>query len=488
MVQSTQRITAGDPDGLHWQCTLLPATVQHDPDLCWASLTLQLQGQTLWQISAWPLVDLLSGLARIWPWLLLEEGYPIDINPEHIGHLMNAAQQRWSDLPANQAEAEENTLFDFRQRHDLSVLLRGINVPALWLLREGLDCQVWSPALVRAAYLSHAQVISSLQQLGDGLGQHMTKRAARPDCHPRATQALARWQQKRQNTGNVFLHLVTGLTQAEIDALQKQAGNNSKVMQEFQQTLHNAANDSAFAQANELQMAARMTRDSLNTTAQLALLQHICTLPRNTHTTKLDELCHRAPQLNVADEPYEQGYQLAYWLRTHLNLANAMPVNPDEILEQLGLTPVDANIPGPIDAAAFWGPNHGPAILVNQHSDSRASKRNGRRTTLAHEICHLLVDRNNALPVAEVLGGQVARRAEQRANAFAAELLLPRATAAAACSAQPDLLQAAQQLQQQYTVSREVVSHQIKNSQIGMSLNPAQQRTLDRWRNENVST
>lgn len=47
------------------------------------------------EATVWPLVDLLHGLARIWPWLMQEQGYPIDIHPLHLGKLMAAAEARW---------------------------------------------------------------------------------------------------------------------------------------------------------------------------------------------------------------------------------------------------------------------------------------------------------------------------------------------------------------------------------------------------------
>jgi len=42
---------------------------------------------------------------------------------------------------------------------------------------------------------------------------------------------------------------------------------------------------------------------------------------------------------------------------------------------------------------------------------------------------HLLVDRKGFLPLVEVFGGYAPKGAERRANAFAAELLLPRSVA-----------------------------------------------------------
>ena len=124
------------------------------------------------------------------------------------------------------------------------------------------------------------------------------------------------------------------------------------------------------------------------------------------------------------EAPFAQGYELAAWLRSKLRIAGDQGrVNPDEILESWRVPVTDVAIGlGDIDAIGCWGPRHGPAVLVN--TDARHADNAGRRrATLAHEICHLLVDRSGSLPLVEVLGGRTAKHAEQRARAFAAELL-----------------------------------------------------------------
>ena len=49
----------------------------------------------------------------------------------------------------------------------------------------------------------------------------------------------------------------------------------------------------------------------------------------------------------------------------------------------------------------------------------------GRRFTLAHELCHLLFDREQGRALAVASGPWAPRAIEQRANAFAAMLLMP---------------------------------------------------------------
>ncbi len=142
---------------------------------------------------------------------------------------------------------------------------------------------------------------------------------------------------------------------------------------------------------------------------------------------------------------------------------------------------IEIEIDAGIDAVAVWGDCHGPAVLLNINPRPRASTTNGRRSTLAHEICHLLADRAHALPVAEVLGGQAPRRTEQRANAFAAEGLLPREQVQRLCRAASNPLEAASRREKTFQVSRTLTLHQINNSDLGASISTTELKHLQRW-------
>ena len=69
------------------------------------------------------------------------------------------------------------------------------------------------------------------------------------------------------------------------------------------------------------------------------------------------------------------------------------------------------------------------------------------RATFAHEIAHLLLDRTTALPLAEVLGGRPVGNTEERARAFAAQLLLPKEEAGQALANAADPAHTVDQLQ-----------------------------------------
>lgn len=474
----------GTANGLQLDVTLLPPSAQHQDGLAWGKLTLAVGGQIIWGNDdtaadaialEWTLVDLLHGLSRIWPWLMFEEGYPIPISPEHPGKMLTEAQKRWDDMPPAEAEAEEDLLYDFRQRHDLSLLLRGVRVAPLWLLKEGHDCLIWFPGAHNPVRAAHDEVLNTLQQLGDYLQQ-----ALLASKEPRARTAAARWEDRQRAAQAQYLGIVTGLDTEQLRILAGAPSDDPTAIAAF---FEQAANDNALQEPNELLMAARMTHGFMSLHDQRTLLTHIMSVKR-ADASQLDTLSAAAPPLDADLTPYEQAYALADWLRSVLDLSPDEPVFPERLLGKWGITMEEIDIPAPIDAAAVWGHRRGPCILLNRSEYSRAASENGYRTTLAHEICHLLVDRERALPVVEVLGGQLSRRVEQRANAFAAEILLPRAAAARACEAHPDLIAAATMLERHYRVSRELVSNQINNSDYGNRIDDTARRRLNDWKLE----
>lgn len=450
-------------------------------DLAWAELQVAVQGQPIWYQQdtdqdeprpvTWTLVDLLDGLARIWPWIMVEESYPIPIEPEHPGKMMREAENRWEAEAQQTAELEEERLFDFRHRHDLSLLMRGIFLPPLWFLREGNECLIWSPELASGIRQPMKEVGQILTQLGDGISQQV---ASSQDA--RAMQAVTRWQARHHVLSDLYLQLATGLDATEL----KELTNADDARQQAEYFELTGSLDPV-PRGNELLLAARMTANYLPPSGQRALLEHIRSIPPAV-TPELDSLTAEVPRPSTQEEPHQQGYDLARWLRDKLGMRVDDRADPEGLLQAWGVVVGGEKIDAGLDAVAVWGTQHGPAVLLNTHERSRASSQNGRRTTLAHEICHLLLDRSRTLPAAEVLGGQAPRYAEKRANAFAAEWLLPRSEAERVCRAAADVIEAAQQLERDFTVSKRVVYHQISNSALGDTLTHPERKRLEAWR------
>ena len=136
----------------------------------------------------------------------------------------------------------------------------------------------------------------------------------------------------------------------------------------------------------------------------------------------------------VTDEPvdeegnaWRQGYEAAENLLEELGVrgAKAEAVDVEAILASLGVTVRNVSIEDKsIRAVAIGGRRFYPTVLLNQNHRTYGYP-TGKRFTLAHELCHLLCDRSHAREVALPSGPWAPRCVEQRANAFAAMLLMP---------------------------------------------------------------
>lgn len=127
----------------------------------------------------------------------------------------------------------------------------------------------------------------------------------------------------------------------------------------------------------------------------------------------------------ASTSPWENGYSLA--LDT---LDDADPnheaawTDLDTMLVDLGITvrTVALDAEGP-RGVAFAGEGLRPTILVN--NDHPMNYGRGIRFTVAHEFCHILFDRSHARSLIHTSTPWAPPSVEQRANAFAAMLLMP---------------------------------------------------------------
>lgn len=126
--------------------------------------------------------------------------------------------------------------------------------------------------------------------------------------------------------------------------------------------------------------------------------------------------------------PHQDGYDFARDLLDEFDL----PGDRDDFVDVVSLC-ADLEIDirderldtDTIRGVALAGEGFRPTIVVNTTSRFNASDE-GRRFTVAHELCHVLHDRARARRITHVSGPWVAPGIEKRANAFAAYLLMPR--------------------------------------------------------------
>ncbi len=189
-------------------------------------------------------------------------------------------------------------------------------------------------------------------------------------------------------------------------------------------------------------------------------------------TTAVDDVARRvrdAAAVTPDDLPHEQALEIARAFRQVAGADSRRPFHPDQWLSDVGVHVGSVDLgTALVRALAAWGTHHGPGVILN--SGHRRSKVPAHvRADLAHEVCHLLMDRDAAVPAADVLAGRSDRAVEKRANAFAAEILMPRIEAVAAfetVTSEDDARRTVNSLTSRFLVSRSIVAWQVLNSEL----------------------
>jgi Zn-dependent peptidase ImmA (M78 family) len=399
-----------------------------------AAITLLIHDVPVWPVKGedtdefeWFADELLAHLTECWKPILLRQTYPIPAQPDSPSSLLAEAKKRWLGLPDSTVEYEEREVAAFEDAHNLANAFGGVTgLLPLWFLRDQdemiIDTQ---EQYMRVPF---QETVDALVDVGNSIARRL--QAA---DELKWAKLLSAWQHRDQADGAVLLGFLIGRDQATAASLIQQNVLQSPI------SVTEAANDQ-----DELRIAARMAGP----------------LPINQIKSVIAKVrtCdpHKAPRLEsavaaIADfirvnelggaRPYVQGDELAKWLRRQLNLMDDRRIDPMRLLEReygVDVRYLDFGIPS-LDAISVWGPNHGPAVLLNRTA-ARVPfsflpwETGATRVTAAHEMCHLLLDSEHSLSAVDVLGGRMPLRVEQRAKAFAAEFLLPGNEAAAVWS------------------------------------------------------
>jgi len=130
-------------------------------------------------------------------------------------------------------------------------------------------------------------------------------------------------------------------------------------------------------------------------------------------------------------KPYDDGEEFADYFLDDLEEKGIHPkiegfVDIHAICERLGIDIVVRQLEtADIRGVALAGQGFGPTILINtSHAFNETEA--GQRFTIAHEMCHILADRERAKGIGHTSGTWALPSIEKRANAFAAYLLMPR--------------------------------------------------------------
>jgi len=360
--------------------------------------------------------DLLAHLVEFWKPLLLQQTYPLGLNPARPSKFRLNAEERWEDSTKEQAEEEDAILESFQDCHDLSRCFAGyFDLPPLWFMRSGNDVLIDTGAQTYRVEFEAAR--ATLERAGNWISQQLAGTGS-----DRWTELLSAWDQRNAGEGIRLLRLLTGLD----DATTRYMADRGLLS--VPASVEDAANDN-----DEVRLAARMA-SALPPEDIKAVLERVLRFA-SSQATELDELAEQAKThietLHGSSRPYEQGEQLAGFLRARLPDVGEESVEIFAIVQNLGVEVLleDMGLPA-LDALAIWGERHGPVALINSGSSRHAGPgavvdRGSVRVTLAHELAHFLIDREHALGAVDVLQSRMPVATEQRARAFAAEFLLP---------------------------------------------------------------
>ena len=430
------------------------------------SLRVSLRGKAVWHGPEeatgfeWTWIELLEFLAESWLYLAIEDGTPLGVALDTVPRMVAAAEMAAESGSPLGSDLEREQLEAYRMTHDLAEAVQGAAMPPLWIVRDGNSG--WAASTTATAKAPFHELLDVLRKVGDCIASRLSGVS-----DARSREAVRSWHARDSHNRLKVIEAATGYP--------------SELVAEVESIFYSEdERDWTTPRSDELLAAARLVGPQPRATLK-PILEALRLVPLSDRS-ELDRASQDALTViaDTHDElPFIEGYTLAGWLRRQPEIVHGGGrVDPERILVSWSVPLINTGLGlGDIDAIGCWGPSHGPAVLLN--SDARHASSARRRATLAHEICHLLVDRSSSLPLVDVLGGRTARHVEQRARAFAAELLLPRQIAGQMLSEhEGNEGYAARSLRSRFGVSSELLAWQAKNS--GYPLAPQTRQFLSK--------
>lgn len=415
-----------------------------------------------------PLVDLAAWVAENWVHLAFEEVVPSPVL--RIGRRSFVMAERV--LLAEEMHlgpAAQDALYDWRERHCLEFAATDYALPNLcirrvdnavevsWSPREVSPPQAdivftaWSGAVVVPVdeWTSMArELLSWTLERCEGVGKDDARVAAiRARLAEKPTkiadEAMVRWYPDWDQVRHV-------VPKAELETL---------------------------GRSGEEGVITSFLRSSGGRVSPDELLEIVADFKTQSRVMKRDAVNRLAEGLDDGIEvvrPWESGIRLAKLVRRRLAEVYGRPRN-----EPLDIVGVFRDLGIPVgDVSLFSTQVEGISLVDASGRVFAAINRRGRlsrsgvgrRSTLAHELCHIMFDaaHGQALGQVELRGFQASNR-EKRANAFAAEFLLPRAVLAAHATGPRIAETALRYLARDYGVGMWLARHQAENQGFSVS-------------------
>ncbi|KJC33542.1 hypothetical protein UP09_34195 [Bradyrhizobium sp. LTSP885] len=433
-----------------------------------AAIGLVVDGGFVWPVSGedtnefhWFADELLAHLTECWKPLVLRQTYPIAIQPQRPSFVMADAERRWSSMPSSSVESEQQALAAFIDVHNLTHAFGGVTgLLPLWFLRDQSDMLI--DTRERQFRVPIEAAVKALSNVGDFISDRLLQ-----TNKEKWSKLVDAWKLRGESDKTTLLAFTIGTDKRTAAALIEES------ILEAPASFYEASNDN-----NEQRMAARMAGPL--PIHQIKSVVETIRSSTKRNAPRLAEAQLAALAFLVSNQldskrPHVQGSEVAKWLRRHLNLSDHRRVDPFAVLERynVDVRAIDFRIPD-LEAIAVWGEKFGPGVLLNKTSRRVGMPlnfwRNGvARVTAAHELCHLLLDAEHSLSAVDILGSRMSLRIEQRANAFAAEFLLPEQEADAVWTAQgrpldPEALnKVLRTLCQKHNVSQSIAAWQLEH-------------------------
>ncbi len=385
----------------------------------------------------WSWFEMLEFLADAWPYLQGEERTPVIFEElSDLKYLISTLHSRWETLSDNDIETEDELLQDFLTVHDLSRGIEGAWPEPVILLRQGNEMLAASSE--KTWWLNYQETMHTLEELGNYIQTLLNG-----SQNGRAHLIMERWNNRNELSELKKTVISTGWSEERIENIFPANAENF---------------------LPQLRAVARMTSGAMSDDSIKVILESLSTATYQAIQMPTELLTQVETILHDYRLPFfEQGNKLANLVREFLNNPSD-PVDVEELLTSWAVRVVDLTFDMTVDAVAVWESETQGAVFVNLEGH-RSKFPTGRRFTLAHEIAHLLADRQGALPLAEVIGGQIYKPVEQRANAFAAEFLLPRQAVKIFLDKTPDdisLADVINTLTEKFKVSHEMAAWQYQ--------------------------
>ncbi|WP_311273709.1 MULTISPECIES: ImmA/IrrE family metallo-endopeptidase [unclassified Rhizobium] len=407
--------------------------------------------------------DLLAFLTDYWKPLLLRQVFPIDVDVTRPSGLRIAAEKRWEGMQTEAVKGESRAVANFERAHNLAIAFGGISgISHFWLMRAKDSYLVETDK--RYWYIEFDEARRALNEAGDWICDRLAKVDA-----SRWSLALEAWRSRNDGDGVALLAWSAGLDRTVAKDLIESGAL------EAPQNFNDAANDN-----DELRIAARMAgalpEDQIREIIELAKVFDNHDAPLMEKFSR--ECRHQINSQTARLAPFAQGEFAARFVRQQLGLDVTAMAEVFEIAKLLGIEVRHERVEPPsLVGLAIWGKKFGPGVFLNEMStrilrnhENDVAISPGARVTLAHEICHLLLDGDNALSAVEILKARMPAGVEQRAKSFAGEFLLPTSAAAERWykAERPQdrkgLEELVQLLAEEYGVTRSVAAWKIQHA------------------------